>query len=58
MSKSKFKAMMIDFFDIQGVIYIDWVPEGQIVNQVASTGRDLNVSCLCLRNAYAYEILP
>ena len=30
MSKSKFKAMMIVFFDI----YIDWVPEGQTVNQV------------------------
>ena len=34
MSKSKFKAMMIVFFDIRGVIYIDWVPEGQTVNQV------------------------
>ena len=34
MSKSKFKAMMIVFFDIRGLIYIDWVPEGQTVNQV------------------------
>jgi len=34
MSKSKFKAMMIVFFDIRGVIYIDWVPEGQTVYQV------------------------
>ena len=34
MSKSKFKAIMIVFFDIWGVIYIDWVPEGQTVNQV------------------------
>jgi len=34
MSKSKFKAMMIVFFDIGGVIYIDWVPEGQTANQV------------------------
>jgi len=34
MSKSKFKAIMIVFFDIRGVIYIDWVPEGQTVNQV------------------------
>jgi len=34
MSKSKFKAMVIIFFDIQGVIYNDWVPEGQTVNQV------------------------
>jgi len=33
MSKSKFKAMMTVFFDIRGVIYIDWVPEGHSVNQ-------------------------
>ena len=32
--EKKFKAMMIVFFDIRGVIYIDWVPEGQTVNQV------------------------
>jgi len=32
MSKSKFKTIV--FFDIRGVIYIDWVPEGQTVNQV------------------------
>ena len=32
--KKKFKAMMIVFFDIRGVIYIDWVPEGQTVNKV------------------------
>ncbi|KAJ8938277.1 hypothetical protein NQ318_004950 [Aromia moschata] len=29
MRKSKFKAMMIVFFDIQGIVY--WVPEGQTV---------------------------
>jgi hypothetical protein len=34
MSKSKFKAMMIIFFDIRGVIYIDWVHEGQMVNEI------------------------
>ena len=34
MTKSKFKAMMIVFFDIRGVIYIGWVPESQTVNQV------------------------
>ena len=34
MSKSKFKEMMIVFFDIRGVIYIHWVPEGQTVNEV------------------------
>jgi transposase len=33
-NRAKFKAMMIVFFDIRGVIYIDWVPEGQTVNQV------------------------
>ena len=34
MSKSKFKAMMIVFYDIKGIIYINWVPQGQTVNQV------------------------
>lgn len=33
MSKSKFKAMMIVFFDIRGIVYVHWVPEGQTVNQ-------------------------
>ena len=33
MSKSKFKAMMIVFFDIHGIVYINWVPEGQTVNK-------------------------
>jgi hypothetical protein len=33
MSKLKVKAMMIVFFDIRGVIMIEWVPEGQMVNQ-------------------------
>ena len=33
-SKSKFKAMMIFFFDIRGIVHVDWVPEGQTVNQV------------------------
>jgi hypothetical protein len=33
MSKSKVGAMMIVFFDIKGIIMIDWVPEGQMVNQ-------------------------
>jgi hypothetical protein len=31
--KSKFKAMMIFFFDIRGIVHVDWVPEGQTVNQ-------------------------
>ena len=33
-SKSKFKAMMIVYFDIRGIVHVDWVPEGQTVNQV------------------------
>lgn len=33
MSKSKFKAMLIVFFDINGVVMTEWVPEGQTVNQ-------------------------
>ena len=32
-SKSKFKAMMV-FFDIRGIVHVDWVPKGQTVNQV------------------------
>lgn len=34
MSKSKFKAMMIVFFLIQRIIANDWVPKGQIINQI------------------------
>ena len=33
MSYSKFKAMLIVFFDIQGIVIADWVPSGQTVNQ-------------------------
>ena len=33
-SESKFKAMMIVFFDSRGIIHVDWVPGGQTVNQV------------------------
>jgi len=33
-SKSKFKAIDDRFFDIQGIVHVDWVPEGQTVNQV------------------------
>jgi hypothetical protein len=29
MSKSKVKAIMIVFFDIRGIIMIEWVSEGQ-----------------------------
>jgi hypothetical protein len=31
-SKLKVKAIMIVFFDIKGVIMIEWVPEGEMVN--------------------------
>jgi hypothetical protein len=33
MSRLKVKAMMIVFFDMRGVIMIDWVPAGQAVTQ-------------------------
>ena len=33
-SKFKFKAMMIIFFDIRGIVHIERVPEGRTVNQV------------------------
>jgi len=34
-SKSNFKAMIIGFSpDIRGIVHVDWVPEGQTVNQV------------------------
>lgn len=33
MSRSKFKAMLIVFFDIQGIVMAEWVPSGQTVNQ-------------------------
>jgi hypothetical protein len=33
-NKSKFKAMMIVFLDIRGIVHVDWVPKGQTVNQV------------------------
>ncbi|VVC27038.1 Transposase, type 1 [Cinara cedri] len=33
MSKSKFKAMLIVFFDIWEIIFVKWVSSGQFVNQ-------------------------
>jgi len=32
MIRSKFKAMLIVFFDIQGIVMAEWVPSGQTVN--------------------------
>jgi len=32
MSCSKFKAMLIVFFDIQGIVMAEWVTSGQTVN--------------------------
>ena len=33
MSRSKFKAILIVFFDIQGIVTTEWVPSGHTVNQ-------------------------
>jgi len=33
MSRSKFMAMLIVFFNIQGIVMAEWVPSGQTVNQ-------------------------
>jgi hypothetical protein len=30
---SKFKAILIVFFDIHGIVIAEWVPSGQAVNQ-------------------------
>ena len=32
-SNSKFKPMLIVFFDIKGIIFVEWVPSGQTINQ-------------------------
>jgi hypothetical protein len=33
MSRSKFKAVLIVFFDIHVIVMAEWVPSGQTVNQ-------------------------
>ena len=33
MSKSKVKMMLVTFFDIKGIIYFKYLPQGQTVNQ-------------------------
>jgi len=38
MSRSKFKAMLIVFFDIQDIVMAEWVPSGQTVNQQCYIG--------------------
>jgi len=40
MSRSKFKAMLIVFFDIQGIVMAEWVPSGQAVNLQYYIGRN------------------
>ena len=33
-SKSKVKAVLIVFFDIQGIVHFKFLPQGQAVNQI------------------------
>ena len=33
MSRSQEKAMVIPFFDSQGLIHVEWAPQGQTVNK-------------------------
>ena len=40
MSCSKFRAMLIVFFDIQGIVMAEWVPSGQAVNLQYYIGRN------------------
>jgi len=37
-SPSNFMAMLIVFFDIQGIVVAEWLPSGQTVNQHYYTG--------------------
>jgi hypothetical protein len=33
MSKSQMKVMLIAFFDTRGIVHIEFIPQGKIVNQ-------------------------
>ncbi|KAL4131731.1 hypothetical protein QTP88_009004 [Uroleucon formosanum] len=51
MSKSKFKAMLIVFFDIKGIIFVEWVPCGkQSINIIIKRIET------CLSEAYKISI--
>jgi hypothetical protein len=47
MSKSKIKIMFICFFDVTGIIHLEFIPEGTAVNQDETEARnDCAVSIL------------
>jgi hypothetical protein len=39
MSKSQMKAMVITFFDIEGFVHFEFIPQSQTVNQAYYVGR-------------------
>jgi hypothetical protein len=54
-SKSNFKAMVIVFFDIRGIVHIDWVPR---IYNIGTTDASLNHTLpipLCYRTQKNFQ---
>ena len=41
MSKSKVKVMLIMFFDIKGIVHLEFLPQGQTVNQYVYSYKEI-----------------